>query len=144
MSAMHPIPAHPDDAIANGVRAGHNSLGMRWTALHDAAEAVVAMAEIDPAELSASTDEDIRSFPMRLREMGEFEHLSAEYQIAELMAVMQSGMSALLTICARGQRPLVPAQVLLDEFCHARDKILALAPPAANVQRDFSGSLGRI
>jgi hypothetical protein len=103
-----------------------SALSMKWSALHDAATIVGALAGI-PGETMRS---DVRSFPLVMREAGGWRRDAAEQGIEDLAAVMEPGLSALLAAHARGASPAAPALALWQEFLAARDALLTLAPPA--------------
>lgn len=106
-----------------------SALSMKWSALHDAAKAVAAIAG---AQGAASTPE-IRNFPAVIRDAGGWRRELAEQGIEDLSAIMEPGLAALLSAIARGANPRAAAQALAREFAAARDRLLELAPtgPAA-------------
>jgi hypothetical protein len=102
---------------------------MKWSALHDAAGAVAALAG---QQVEAMTLE-IRNFPAVMRDAGGWRRELAEQGIADLAAVMEPGLSALLAVHARGMHPRSAALALWQEFLTARSGLLALAPPGGNL-----------
>lgn len=99
---------------------------MRWTALADAAGIVAALAG---AEAEPTTAEG-RDFPALIRDAEPWRREQAENGIADLAAVMEPGIVALLAIHARGTDSRPAATALWREFVAARGAILALSPAA--------------
>lgn len=100
------------------------ALSVRWEALQDAGVAVAALAGLGLDKIEAR----IHGLPARLRDAAEWQQELAEQGIADLSAIMQSGLTALLAVNARGQDPSAAAHRLWLEFTAARDAILMLAP----------------
>lgn len=100
------------------------ALSLRWAALHDAAAAVAALAGLAPEK----PDQAVRSLPGRARDAGGARFMLAEQGAADIAAVMQPGLAALLAVNARGQDAAVPALALWKEFHAARSAVLALVP----------------
>lgn len=67
-------------------------------------------------------------FASNVRACLPWQRLLAENAVADLAAIMEPGMAALLAINARGGDPRPAARALHCEFEAARDAILALAP----------------
>ncbi|SFF77859.1 hypothetical protein SAMN05518801_101453 [Novosphingobium sp. CF614] len=111
-------PLGPDPASA---------LGMKWSALHDAASAVAAMAGTECAAISS----DIRNFPATVRNAEGWRRTLVEQGIEDLSAIMQPAVSALLAALAHGADPRPAALALWREFVAARDALLGLAPCGA-------------
>ena len=104
-----------------------SALSMKWSALHDAAGAVALLAG---QEAQGMTPE-IRNFPAVIRDVGGWQRELADQSIADLAAIMEPGLSALLAVHARGTHPHAAALALWQEFLTARDTILSLAPTKA-------------
>jgi hypothetical protein len=104
--------------------ASASAMGMKWQALHDAANAVAALAGIAPQTMRP----EVRSFPAAMRDAGGWRRELAEQGIDDLAAFMEPGLAALLAVHARGADPAVPAQALWQEYHAARAALLALAP----------------
>ena len=102
-----------------------SAMSMKWSALHDAADAVGAMAGIAPQAMKT----DVRNFPALMRDSGGWRRELAEQGIEDLSAIMEPGVSALLAAHARGANPAAAAMALWNEFQAARDAVLSLAPP---------------
>ena len=106
-------------------QASISAMSMRWSALHDAASAIAALAGIEAPGMTAQQ----RNFPASIRDAGGWRREQAEYGIEDLSAVMEPGLSALLAVHARGSDARAAANALWDEFVRARDAVLALLPP---------------
>lgn len=101
--------------------AAPNTLTRKWTALQDTANIVATLAEIAP-------DRAESDFPAVIGQAVPWRRELAERGIDDMTAVMESGLSALLGIEARGADPRAAAQALWREFAEARSAILALSP----------------
>jgi hypothetical protein len=99
---------------------------MRWAALADAANVVAALAGLEPER---STPE-MRNFPALIRDLEAWRRERAENGVADLVAIMEPGIAALLAVNARGADARPAAMALWCEFVVARTAILALLPPA--------------
>ncbi len=102
-----------------------SALGMKWSALHDAAAVVAGLAGLAPETMTA----EVRNFPAAMRDAGGWRRRLAEQGIEDLTAIMEPGLAALLAVRARGMDAAPPAQALWHEFRAARDGLLALIPP---------------
>ena len=100
--------------------------GVRWTALSDAAGIVATLAGADPlADMDEAAD-----FPLRIGNVEPWRQVQAENGIADLAAIMEPGIAALLAVNARGADPRPAAEALWREYRAAREAILALLPPS--------------
>ncbi len=106
-------------AAAN-VSAG--AMSMRWSALHDAAAAVAALAGVKPEPVGPG----MRNFPVMVRDLGGWRRDLAERGVDDLAAIMEPGLAALLAVNARGGDARSAALALWTEFTAARDGLLAL------------------
>lgn len=106
-------------------QAAASAFSMKWAALHEAAGVVAMLAGLVPDAADARQ----RSFPAAMRDAADWRRDLAEKGIEDLNAVMEPGISALLAVHARGVDPGAPALALWQEFCAAREALLALAPP---------------
>lgn len=106
-----------------------SSTSMRWAALSEAGN-VVAMLAGHEAERSDNT---IRSFPALMRDAEPWRRELADNGCADLAAVMEPGIAALLAINARGSDCKPAAQALWLEFTAARSAMLALLPPSGGM-----------
>ena len=111
-------PAAPIDARA------WQALSLRWAALHDAAGAVAALAEL----AQEKPDLAVRAFPSRVRDSGARRIRPIEQGVADIAAIMQPGLAALLAVRARGQDATAPALALWQEFHAARAAVMRLLP----------------
>lgn len=102
-----------------------SALSMKWSALHDAAGTVAMIAGLAAEAISPR----IRNFPAVMRDAGGWRRELAEDGIADLTAVMEPGLSALLSAHARGASPQPAALALWQEFLQARNALLDLTPP---------------
>ncbi|MCT2401567.1 hypothetical protein [Novosphingobium mangrovi (ex Huang et al. 2023)] len=100
-----------------------DTLGVKWATLHEAAGAIAAMAGIATDTLPV----EVQAFPAALRDAGGWRLRLVEQGIEDLAALMQAGLSALLSAHAHGTRPHAAAQALWEEFILARDVMLGLA-----------------
>ena len=121
MNAVPPtfMPA-PGSARASFAQAGASATSMRWAALADAATLVAGLAGIEPER---STPE-VRNFPALIRDAETWRRERAENGVADLAAVMEPGIAALLAVNARGADPRPAAIALWREFVAARAAIL--------------------
>jgi len=115
----------PGSGRASFGQASVSAMSMRWSALHDAAGAVAALAGIEAPLMSAQ----LRNFPAAIRDAGGWRRAQAEIGVEDMTAVMEPGLTALLAVHARGADAATPAAVLWHEFCRARDAVLGLLPP---------------
>jgi hypothetical protein len=99
-----------------------NALSMKWSALHDAAATVALLAGL---EAQAMTQE-VRAFPLSLRDAPPAARELAEQGVADIAAVMEPGLSALIAAHARGASPQAAAAALWEEFVSARDALMVL------------------
>jgi hypothetical protein len=111
-------------------QAAAGALSRQWTALQDAASVVAALAGLEPER----TTPEIRNFPALMRDAAPWRRELADRGIADMAAVMEPGIAALLGVNARGANAGPAAQALWREFVEARAAVLALLPP--------SGALG--
>ena len=94
----------------------------QWNAVRDAAGAVAMLAGI--AHDEAPTQE--AEFSALVQRQTEWKLALAEQGVADLAAIMQPGVQALLSIHAAGQSAQAPAQILWNQFALARDGLLTL------------------
>jgi hypothetical protein len=112
----------PPDAM----RAAPASLSTHWSAMQDAGAAVALLAGVDSEGPSAAA----RAFPAQIRDAGGWRLELASSGMTDLAAILEPGLAALLAARARGHDARAPARMLWDEFCAARDALIALAPQA--------------
>ena len=99
---------------------------MRWAALADAANVVAVLAGLDPERATP----EVRNFPALIRDAEAWRRECAEHGIADIAAVMEPGIAALLAVNARGADPRPAAMALWREFVAARTAVLSLLPPS--------------
>ena len=125
MNAVPPDFSRPDPARAKPAQ----GISMRWNALHDAADAVALMAGLEPEKPSGA----VRAFPIQIRDIGGWKLELAEQGIADMSAMLQPGLGALLAVSARGQDATAPALTLWREFHAAREALLKLVPESSTM-----------
>lgn len=130
MNALPPSFAASASGRASFAQAGASATSMRWAALGDAASVVATLAGLEPERTSA----EVRNFPALIRDAESWRRERAENGVADLAAIMEPGIAALLAVNARGADPRPAAMALWREFVAARAAILSLLPP--------SGALG--
>lgn len=116
-------PNFPPVPAATGLSASATSL--KWAALTEAGSVVATLAGLDPERSTA----DVRNFPALIRDAEGWRRELAENGVADLAAMMEPGIAALLAVSARGADPAPAALALWREFIRARSAILALLPP---------------
>lgn len=119
--------ALPGAGRAGFGRGSATALSMKWSALHDAAAVVGALAGIAGEAMTGAQ----REFPAAVREVGGRRRERAEQAVEDLAAVMEPGLAALLAVHARGADASAPARALWEEFRTARDAVMALLGPGA-------------
>lgn len=118
---MNPVPSAFPELVADTLSDPEPALGERWMALTGAAAVVAHLAgrprgEVLPAEELAA----------RLRSTDSARHACIARGIQDLVAVMETGISALLAITARGGDPKPAATALWSEYRAAQDAVLSL------------------
>lgn len=126
-------PALAGSGRASFGQASASSMGMKWSALHDAAGIVATLAGIGPEPMTA----ELRNFPAVIRDAGGWQREMAGQGVDDLSAIMETGIGALLAVHARGIDARVAALSLWQEFMTARSALLALAPQARDMRRPF-------
>ena len=125
---MNAIPPwFPNPVDENAVLAGEDRAGLRWTALEEAGALVAALGGVEHGFDSGQTNEVARL----IRHAEGWRRERAEHGVADLAAIMEPGIAALLSIKARGADPRPAAQALWREFAAARAAVLALLPAHA-------------
>ena len=131
MNAVPPsFTSAPGSARASFAHGSTSATSMRWAALADAANVVAVLAGLEPERTTA----EVRNFPALIRDAEAWRRERAENGVADLAAIMEPGIAALLAVNARGADPQPAATALWREFVAARAAILSLLPP--------SGALG--
>lgn len=108
---------------------GASATSMRWSALGDVGQVVASLAGVEP-EVPGRT---LRNFPVLIRECPQWRRDLADNMVADLAAVMEPGLAALLAVNARGADPRPAARALWQEFTAARAAVLALLPPSGEL-----------
>lgn len=103
---------------------GETAVERHWNALNAAAGVVAALAASAPALAAQMHD-----FPARIEAAGGWRLKRAESELADLTAILEHGLAALLSVNARGADPRPAARALLHEFDGACGALLALLPP---------------
>jgi hypothetical protein len=101
-------------------------LGLRWGALREAARAIAALAGVRSQEEVAA----MLAFPAGLRTVDSRRARLIEQSIDDLVAIMEPGVAALLSVHERGGDVVPAAKALWQEFASARLGLLALIPPS--------------
>ncbi len=99
------------------------SMSMRWAALHDAAGAVAALAKCPLESASHGSQE----FSAMIADAPCWKAKMLSNGLEDIAAVMQAGLTALLTVNAEGRDPAAAALALWNEFEHSCDALLELA-----------------
>jgi hypothetical protein len=134
---MNVVP--PNFTISSRAGFGHGSASatsMRWAALADAANVVALLAGVEPERATP----ELRNFPALIRDSEAWRREQAENGVADLAAVMEPGIAALLAVSARGADSRPAAMALWREFTAARAAILSLlaAPSGASRPRPLA------
>jgi hypothetical protein len=124
MSALPP--SFPGNGPHEAAHDGAGIAVLRWHALVEAGNLVAALAGENPAP----ADVNGRSFENLLAEAPDWRRERAEHALADLTAIMEPGIVALLAIHAQGTDPNPAARALWREFEAARGAVLALLAPA--------------
>jgi hypothetical protein len=120
----------PGSGRAEFGQASASTMSMQWAALHDASGIVALLAGIAAEPMLT----DVRNYPAIMRDAGGWRRNLAEQGIADLSAIMEPGIAALLSVQARGINPAAAALALWQEFEAARNGLLELVPPPPEVQ----------
>lgn len=110
----------------------------RWAAVEQAARVVALLAALEPDDALA----DSPALAGLIDQAEAWRRERAGQAVADLAAIMEHGLAALLAVNARGADPRPAAEALWHEFLAARDAIRALLPApregAERAQRDRS------
>lgn len=98
---------------------------LKWTALHDAAAVVAALAKIPQQPLA----DELYDFAGAVAGAPHYYRELIEHGVDDLTAIMQPGIAALIAVRSRGGDATVPATALWQEFTAARDALLAVVLP---------------
>ncbi len=117
----------PDSGQSEFSHSFANTMSMKWSALHDAAGVVAKLAGVTHEPMGT----EMRAFHAVMRETGGWRRNLADQGIADLSAVMEPGLAALLAIHACGADTAPAALALWQEYQAARAALLTLAPHPA-------------
>ena len=106
-----------------------NATSLRWAALADAGQVVAMLAGIEPERASR----EIRNFPALMRDSEPWRRELAERGTADLAAIMEPGIAALMAVNARGVDCKPAALALWREFTAARSALLSLLPTSGTL-----------
>lgn len=101
-----------------------DSAEAHWSALSEAAGLVALLAGLEPA-LRSGLEDDV---PALIGAAEPWRRARAEQGLADLSAILEPGIAALVAVNARGADPRPAARALWHEFAAARAAILALLP----------------
>lgn len=121
---MESMPSSSEALSQTGENA--DPLGMRWAALREAARAIAALAGANSHDEIAA----LLAFPGGLRKADPRRTRLIEQSIDDLVAIMEPGVAALLSVHERGGDVVPAARALWQEFTSARTGLLALVPPS--------------
>ena len=122
---MNAIPPwFPSLSDEQALRTGEDSASLRWTALEEAGALVAALGGVNPGPGSVEN----REFATLIRHAEGWRRERAERGVADLAAIMEPGIAALLSIKTRGVDPRPAAQALWHEFAAARAAVLEFLP----------------
>ena len=111
-------------AAADAALSGHGTLAQRWFSLHENAQIIASMAALARENYEGA----IASFPERIANAGDERLARAELTLEDIDAILQPGLTALLTIQGRGQDTTAPALALWREVHASRASMLDLCP----------------
>lgn len=109
--------------------ANASSTSMRWAALGEAGQVVAMLAGLEAERPS----KEVRNFPALIRDAEPWRRELVDKGCADLAAVMEPGIAALLAVNARGADCRPAALALWREFATARSALLELLPPSGDL-----------
>lgn len=121
---MNAVPPSSFGAGAEALACAPGTAGERWAALIEAASLVAALAGVQPEPFADNTD----TFSLWLDRAEAWQREHAERSLADLTAIMEPGIAALLAVSTRGADPKPAARALWREFTAAHAAVLALLP----------------
>ncbi len=114
------------DAAARGDLPGDPSpvdaAARKWSALHEAAALVAALAGTEDHWSAA----ELAHYPAMLAAAPPWRRDLAGQGIEDLTAIMKPGLAALIAVRSGGGEAAVPARALWEEYAISRDALLAL------------------
>jgi hypothetical protein len=118
--------ATPLDELSAGAGAEATDVtSLRWAALHDAAAVVATLAGFPDVAAGGRPG----SVPAVLSPAPPWRRAVAEQGVADLAALKEPGLAALITVHTGGGDARAAARALWQEFVTARDALMALALP---------------
>lgn len=115
---QHRQPWQPRDGAEGGLAAG-------WALLHEAGQAVAALAQLGREPMALTPSE----FARRAAAGGPGRLVLIEQAIDDCAAALHSGLTALMAGAAAGRDGTAAALTLWREFDRARDALVGLATP---------------
>ena len=109
--------------------ANASTTSMRWAALGEAGQVVAMLAGLEAERPS----KEIRNFPALIRDAEKWRRDLVDNGCADLAAMMEPSIAALLAVNARGANCKPAALALWREFVAARSALLSLLPPAGEL-----------
>jgi len=104
------------------------TLARTWSAIHEAAATVGAIADLDRARVAAELERGLLAGPAVVAR--------ADGQaVQDLAQIIGAGIAALLTAHTSGGSPQAAAAALWREFIRARDDLLPVRPVATGAAR---------
>lgn len=116
-----PMP-FPAPAPASGARL--DCVARSWSAVNEAARVIARMA----GEVPEGAEHGLRHLPILFAACEPWRREAAERGIADLAAILEHGLAALLAIGSAGGHARAPARALWLEYCAARAALIALLP----------------
>jgi len=113
----------------DAAREAGSTLARQWSAVQDAAEAIAMMAGLAKEEPS----DKCRNFAILIRDVEGWRLELAKNHVADMAAMMQPGLAALLASNARGQDATAAALTLWREYFVAREAVLDLLPESGKM-----------
>ena len=104
-------------------------LAIQWAALREAASVVAMLAGQDTRDGAARH----LAFPAVLHKAPQRRRVMIEQSIGDLVAMMEPGVAALLSVHELGGHAQAAAHALWQEFVAARGGLVALVPPQSDV-----------
>ena len=123
---MNAVPPSFDAALALDP---HVAAGQRWEALAEAAGVVATLGGIEPQPATPAAPD----FAGLIRDADPLRRERAEHGVADLVAVLEPGIAALLAVNARGADPRPAAQALWREFEATREAVLSVLSPRPGI-----------
>lgn len=107
---------------------GGSALAQKWAALHAVAELVASLGHVEPGPVP-----EAEVFGPALERAGGWRLDLARQGVDDIAAMLEPGLSALLTVHGQGGDTRAAATALWHEFDRARQPLLALAHAAQDI-----------